>query len=93
MAHRWWSPHVNAFELAAIQVLRRSKQPLTVREITERMIEQGLVSPAGKTPERSLYTIILRSNRRAEKAGRRPGFRVHRGLGKTIKYSLDKTRP
>jgi hypothetical protein len=39
---------------AAIQVLRSAQHPLTVREITARAIETGLITPAGKTPSASM---------------------------------------
>jgi len=88
MARARWDTSVNAFEQAAVHVLRRAKRPLTIRELTERMLSDGLITPHGKTPERSLYSIILRSNRRAKEVGEQPTFRVHQGPGRTVRYSL-----
>ena len=86
-----WNTRVNAFEHAAIQVLLRVKRPLTIREITEQMLQDDLVAPSGKTPERSLYAIIIRSNKRAHDAGKRPTFRVHRGPRRNVRYSLSRS--
>ena len=45
---------------AALQVLRSSKQPLTVREITDRALERGLVASDGKTPYSTMSAILYR---------------------------------
>jgi hypothetical protein len=45
---------------AALQVLRSSKQPLTVREITNRALEGGLVASGGKTPYSTMSAILYR---------------------------------
>lgn len=92
MARLKWNTRVNAFEKAAVQVLARAKRPLTIREITERMIAEELVRPTGRTPERSLYAIIRRSNQRAEAESRRPAFRVHHQADRVVRYSLDRSR-
>jgi hypothetical protein len=39
---------------AALQVLRSVEHPLTTREITDRAIEQGLITPRGKTPRNTM---------------------------------------
>lgn len=43
---------------AAIQVLRSAQHPLTVREITARAIESGLITPAGKTPDATMSAVL-----------------------------------
>jgi hypothetical protein len=47
---------------AARQVLRYAGHPLTIREITDRAIEKGLITPNGKTPHMTmaarLYTLV-----------------------------------
>ncbi len=46
---------------AAAQVLADAKQPLSTREMVERVTERGLWTPgAGKTPANTLYSAILR---------------------------------
>jgi hypothetical protein len=39
---------------AALQVLMSAERPLTIREITDRAVERGLVTPVGKTPHRTM---------------------------------------
>jgi hypothetical protein len=43
---------------AAIQVLRFAQRPLTVREITARAIEKGLITPAGETPGATMSAVL-----------------------------------
>lgn len=46
---------------AAAQVLARAGRPMRVQELIAAMAEQGLwTSPAGKTPEATLYAAIIR---------------------------------
>ena len=47
---------------AAVEVLRRSEQPLNTREIVAQAIALGLWMPTGaKTPEQTLYGAIFRA--------------------------------
>ncbi len=43
---------------AAIEVLRSASHPLTTREITERAIEAGLITPRGKTPNATMAAAL-----------------------------------
>jgi hypothetical protein len=46
---------------AAAKVLGESKSPMTMREMIDAMAAKGYwKSPGGKTPERTLYSAILR---------------------------------
>jgi hypothetical protein len=46
---------------AAAKVLSESKEPLTTKEMVEAMQAKGYwKSPGGKTPDRTLYSAILR---------------------------------
>jgi len=46
---------------AAVKVLGESKEPLTTKEMVEAMATKGYwKSKAGKTPDRTLYSAILR---------------------------------
>jgi hypothetical protein len=46
---------------AAAKVLAESKEPLTTKEMVEAMSANGYwKSPGGKTPDRTLYSAILR---------------------------------
>jgi hypothetical protein len=43
---------------AAEAVLRSSRQPLTVAELTARAIRKGLLQPSGKTPESTMSAAL-----------------------------------
>lgn len=46
---------------AAAKVLNESKSPLSTREMIDAMLAKGYwESPGGKTPDRTLYSAILR---------------------------------
>lgn len=46
---------------AAAKLLADAKEPLTTKEMIEAMASKGLwKSPGGKTPDRTLYSAILR---------------------------------
>ena len=52
---------------AALQVLKRSRTPLSTKEILAQVIEEGLWSPNGaKTPEQSLYSAFFREIKEKE---------------------------
>ena len=55
---------------AAAKVLAESKEPLTTKQMIEQMAKRKLwVSPGGKTPERTLYSAVLREiNTRGKEA-------------------------
>ena len=84
---RGWDTQVKAFEEAAATVLSQSRRPLTIRELMDRMISDGLVKPTGRTPHQSLYAIILRSNRRRKSEGKPRRF-VSRRKGRFVVYTL-----
>jgi len=87
MPRHEWDTRVNAFEEAAARVLRRARGPLTVREITERAISTGLITPSGRTPDKSMYSIIRRANERRRKRGLKPRF-IKKVDGKRVAYVL-----
>lgn len=43
---------------AALQVLRSARYPLTTRQITDRAIEMGLITPRGKTPHATMAAVL-----------------------------------
>jgi len=43
---------------AALEVLRSARRPLTAREITERAIKNGLITPRGKTPHETMTAML-----------------------------------
>jgi len=54
---------------AAIQVLAEAGEPMNCRAMVEAMTAKGLwASPAGKTPDATLYASILRDTRKGNDA-------------------------
>ena len=54
---------------AAIEVLKRAKEPISCHELVEAMTQRGLWrSPGGKTPEATLYASILSGLRKGQDA-------------------------
>jgi len=45
---------------AAAKVLAEAKQPLTAKEMVERMLAKGLWKTSGKTPAATIYAAIIR---------------------------------
>jgi hypothetical protein len=55
------------------------------------MMEARLIVPEGKTPSRSLYSIIYRSNRKRVQNGEMMLFLEHRKDGeRVVRYSLNR---
>jgi len=67
MTHRArrWDVRVPAYQNAAVKVLSLASRPLSLRELTDELVSRKLIRPRGKTPEKSLYSMIFRANRRA----------------------------
>lgn len=84
---RTWSPTVNRFEQAAVTILRKARRPLSVREITDKMIELGLAESSGKTPQNTMQNTIRRANKRRKANGETPLF-VRKRDGVRLLYSL-----
>jgi hypothetical protein len=86
---RSWNRHQKKLEEAAISILRKAAKPLDIRELTTLIIKNGLYEPRGRTPEKSLYSIIWTANRRRLENGRPPLFIKHRDSSKGIvRYTL-----
>ena len=45
---------------AALQVLRSAQHPLGTRQITDRALEMGLITPRGKTPHATMDAVLCR---------------------------------
>ena len=78
---------MNQFEEAAIAILRKAKQPLSIREIVERMTSLGLAATTGKTPQNSMSNTIRRANERRKSLRQTPLFVASRE-GAKVRYSL-----
>ena len=73
------------------------KRPLHYREITDRILELDLVVTSGKTPEATLYALILNEIKRQNKKGDRPRFvkygqgvvGLRKWMGEGLAYQID----
>jgi hypothetical protein len=45
---------------AALQVLRSAERPLTTQEVVDRALQRKLISPQGKTPDRTMGAALYR---------------------------------
>jgi len=88
-----------SFTDAAELVLRdtKDKQPVHYREITRLALERKLITTSGRTPEATMYAVILQEIKRAQARGERPRFVQHgRGyvglsewMGKGLAFQID----
>ncbi len=72
-----------SFTNAAEQILSESggQEPLHYAEITQRALDQGLIRTEGRTPDATMYSMILTEVRRHEARGDSPRFVQHgRGM-------------
>lgn len=51
---------------AAFQILKSTGRPLTVREITEHALKQGLIDTCGKTPAASMSAALYKALRTSD---------------------------
>jgi HB1, ASXL, restriction endonuclease HTH domain len=45
---------------AAVKVLRSAQRPLTTREVADRALTQGLITPVGKRPHATMGAVLTR---------------------------------
>ena len=72
----------NSFTDCAEMVLESfaDKKPMHYREITKKALEQGWLKTKGKTPEATMYAVILTEIRRQQERGEQPRF-LQKGKG------------
>ncbi|WP_445374016.1 HTH domain-containing protein [Photorhabdus tasmaniensis] len=76
-------------EQLMIQVLESAMQPLNLAEIVEAINAIDDTSLTGKTPEKSLYSIVYRREKRRREKSQIPMFIVNK-RGGTQYYSVNK---
>lgn len=54
------------FRDAACQILEEAKEPLHYKDLTRRILDAGLASTTGKTPEESLRAMMMRDIKKSE---------------------------
>ncbi|OUO49636.1 hypothetical protein B5F76_13530 [Desulfovibrio sp. An276] len=72
----------NSFASCAEMVLERfaDKKPMHYREITKKALEQGWLKTKGKTPEATMYAVILTEIKRQQERGEQTRF-LQKGKG------------
>lgn len=68
-----------SFTDAAEEVLTRfgGKKPMHYRELTRRVLEKGWVQTSGKTPEATMYSVLVSEVKRQTRRGEQPRFVLH----------------
>lgn len=77
-----WSRQVNKLERLALDVLRTSEKPLSLREIVDAVNNVSPHAFSGKTPTNSLYSILYRSQKRRIDSNLPPILNVSKVEGK-----------
>ena len=75
---------------AALAILRTSRRPMTVREITDTALKKGLITPHGKTPVATMSAALYRYIRDSEDALIRREFTPgpNRAVPQSVRWSL-----
>ncbi|EGR1136740.1 hypothetical protein FXE61_07315 [Vibrio cholerae] len=84
-----WDRKMSRNEQLMFQVLESAMQPLNLTEIVNAIKAIDNTSLAGKTPDKSLYSIIYRREKRRKENGQPPMFIVNK-RGGTQYYSINK---
>ncbi len=84
-----WDRKMSRNEQLMFQVLESAMQPLNLAEIVNAIKAIDNTSLAGKTPDKSLYSIIYRREKRRKEKGQPPMFIVNK-RGGTQYYSINK---
>ena len=75
-----------------VKLLSRKRIPLTTKEITAYIMDVEPSVFSGKTPERSLYSAIYRSEKRREEHGCKKLFKKSIRKDGLIGYKVAKSR-
>jgi len=71
-----------------VNVLNHAKQPLSLDEVVTEIIKISPTTLTGKTPNKSLYSIIYRREKQRKERGHQPLFHQMKRGGATY-YSLN----
>jgi hypothetical protein len=86
-----WNRHINRLESLMLEVLQASKKPMTLNEIVDVIKSSNPESFNGKTPRKSLYSIIYRNEKRRQENNESLLFKVEITSRHAI-YSLNIAR-
>gem|GEM_PF-2124793 len=83
-----WDRSISNSEQLMVDVLVAENQALTLDEIVTQILILNPNALTGKTPKKSLYSIIYRREKRRKEKGVSPLFKTNRRGGATY-YSLN----
>jgi len=64
-----WARNTSASEKLMVDVLRDADQALTLDEIVEQILDRYPETFTGKTPKKSLYSVVYRREKRRKERG------------------------
>jgi HB1, ASXL, restriction endonuclease HTH domain len=74
---------------AALQVLRSARRPLTTREVTDRALAQGLITPViGGTPRKTMAAVLYRRGKGGPELVRIEDSESGRAKRSTVRWTL-----
>lgn len=76
-------------EQLMVEIIEDAGQPLNLKEIADKICEENETSLTGKTPEKSLYSIVYRRENKRKEVGIPPMFVVTKRGGSKY-YSVNK---
>lgn len=85
-----WNRHISKLEMLLVEILEESNSPMTLQDIVAKIKEKEPSAFSGKTPMKSLYSIIYRREKRRKKRNEKPLLRIIREEH-PIRYSLNNT--
>ncbi len=86
-----WNRHISLSENLMVQILADAQQPLTLDEIVENILLSEPKAFAGRTPKKSLYSVVYRREKRRTERGQPTLFKTSYRGGATY-YSLNNSR-
>lgn len=84
-----WNQKSSKNEQLMVSVLESAGEALNMSEIVQAIVGKDRLALSGKTPEKSLYSIIYRREKRRKEQGQPPLFLVTK-RGGTQYYQLNK---
>ena len=85
-----WNRQKSNLEELMVEILKKKKKPLTLVEVVEQISKTSPEAFTGKTPSKSLYSIIYRREKLRIEKGQQPVFLKDTEQKETL-YSLNPT--
>lgn len=88
-----WNRHTSDVETITVEILLESPDGLTSEELTNEIRRRDPKHLQGKTPERSLYSIIYRREKRRIARGHNPLILLTKNKQGKLVYTLPESIP